>query len=277
MPPAGWGLKGGGGVSICLPHPKWGCVSGGGQAMHCPWLVPHHSRAEGWTRGGSDPPPDPLGWGGVSRVRWGAGGGMRWRGEVQRAVCIRNRGPRRGPVCACGVQGCRRGGHPCRSVPISAWHRGPLAMACPMPGPDVPWGGGVAVGKGRGLGALLPPPPPPPLAPPLLLVPLLLLLPLLLRLLLGFALLLHCQAQLLQFALQHGTVLRAAHAQSLPAQRVLPQGARGPPPPNPALGSGPPALHTSPVRGLEASLSGCLKLVLPSAPWSSCDVPSDVQ
>lgn len=87
---------------------------------------------------------------------------MRWRGEVQRAVCIRNRGPRRGPVCACGVQGCRRGGHPCRSVPISAWHRGPLAMACPMPGPDVPWGGGVAVGKGRGLGALLPPPPPPP-------------------------------------------------------------------------------------------------------------------
>ena len=137
------------------------------------------------------------------------------------------------------------------------------------------WGGGCRQGKGSGGPPA--PPSPPPLAPPLLLVPLLLLLPLLLRLLLGFALLLHCQAQLLQFALQHGTVLRAAHAQSLPAQRVLPQGARGPPPPNPALGSGPPALHTSPVRGLEASLSGCLKLVLPSAPWSSCDVPSDVQ
>ena len=245
--------------------------------MHCPWLVPHHSRAEGWTRGGSDPPPDPLGWGGVARVRWGAGGGMRWRGEVQRAVCIRNRGPRRGPVCACGVQGCRRGGHPCRSVPISAWHRGPLAMACPMPGPDVPWGGGVAVGKGRGLGALLPPPPPPPLSSAAAPGP-------------------SSSASPAASPPSPGLCAPSPPPGSAPSvcasarhgpescPRPEPASTTGaatggtwPPPPNPALGSGPPALHTSPVRGLEASLSGCLKLVLPSAPWSSCDVPSDVQ
>lgn len=194
-------------------------------------------------------------------MRWREG----WEGGVQRALCIRKRGPQGGGSAAClwgaGVQA---GGDTraalCPSQPGTAVPR-PQCVPCR----DRMSPGVMAVGKGWGLGALLPPSPPP-LAPPLLLVPFLLLLPLLFRLLLGFALLLHCQAQLLQLALEHGAVLRAAHTQSLPAHRALPERAHSPP--SPALGSAPPPPFTSPVRGLEASLLGCLKPVLPSAPRS---------
>lgn len=59
------------GVSICLPHLNWGCVSGGGSghALSSVGAAAHQGLRGG--RGVAVTPPDPLGWGGLARIEGG--------------------------------------------------------------------------------------------------------------------------------------------------------------------------------------------------------------